>query len=386
MNWGLFQYLLVFLILLVIFFDFPKKKSKNYDKYFKYFFILLYLLAAFKYGMGIDTPNYMVAYENVPPIWKLKAIDFSYFRFNPLYLLTNSICKAICGDYFVLQLLQTTLYFGSTYLLLKELHLGKFYLLVIFYLTTYFTDGYSAMRESFAISFCQFGFYYLLKKKVKTSLVLIFVGCLYHTGAVAFMWVPVSYYLFKDGNKSTLIRFLIVWLLLVFAAGLARNISAISFLSDNSIERYLQDSNSIYTVNYLNILKNLLIVLFSTIALQKNKNINYRLFYLGLAYVGMDIMSATRFAIAYRLSAFYIIFYMYLISSIIQMYSSKKSMLNVVIVVILMFYQPFARYIALFEDEYGKDAYDEYCSVFSSDKSHYKSLIIHSSASDYLLY
>lgn len=380
---NLFHYILLILVILVFIYDVNKYKN-NYNKIYNCFYIFLSLLAAFRYGMGIDTPNYMVAFDDIPKLQNLQLYHFALYRFNPLYLITNSFCKSIYDDFVTLQILQVSLYFVSLYLLLKKLNLRKFYLLLFFYLVTYFTDGFSAMRESFALAFCQFGYVLYLDKKKKISFLLILIGCLYHSAAVLGFLIFLST-LFKSGKSKAFFRFIFVFAIIFIFILSFKGFFEISFLTDNSVDRYLGGKGQT-SANYLNIVKNVFILFFCFISLKQNKDIDYRLYYLGLLYVVLDIISATSLEIAYRLSSYLLVFYLYDIVIVLQYIKTQKIILVSLFVCSLFFYQPFSRYIDVFKYSYGIDAYEDYCSIFSSDKSHYKRIINSSTAADYILY
>ena len=104
----LFHFLLFVLIYYIFKYDI-KKSTKGYLKTFKCFYTLLALLVAFRYGVGVDTSNYMAAYDEVPPINNLEIEDFIRFRFQPFYLIINSLCKYITNNFVLLQIFQSIL-------------------------------------------------------------------------------------------------------------------------------------------------------------------------------------------------------------------------------------------------------------------------------------
>ena len=146
----LFQTIFVFLIIIAIIFDLGKVSYKSYTKTFKCIYIVLAILSALRYGVGADTPSYMVAYEYIPNIKDLNESTFLFFRFQPLYIIVNSICKTIYQDFVVVQIIQCILFFHSFYLLIDYFHIKKMYLLLIFYCYVYFSSGMTLMRESYA--------------------------------------------------------------------------------------------------------------------------------------------------------------------------------------------------------------------------------------------
>lgn len=266
----LFHYILFLIILCILFFDLSKN-NKRYLLIFRLFFILLSFLSAFRYGVGADTPNYMVAFDSIPKINDFVLIDFARFRFNPLYTLTNSVCRYIYDDFIILQILNSFVYFYSLYLLLKTLDLRKFYILFFFYLFTYFIDGCSAMRELFALGFCQFGYYFYLKGKLKITYIFFIIGILFHTGAFVTLIIPLYHYIFNKLNNKTLFLFLVMFIGGISIISLLTSLSKLSILNDGSVDRYL--SNEVTSINYLNIIKNLIqiFIFYFTILKFRNK-------------------------------------------------------------------------------------------------------------------
>lgn len=128
---NLFNYIFLLLVFLSIFYSFKKiKAGKEYIKIFNFMFVLLALLVAFRYGTGIDTANYMVAYEYIPPIDEMSIGTFALFRFQPLYTIVNSVCKFIWSDFLLVQIAQVLAFYPALYVLLKYFDLRNFYILL----------------------------------------------------------------------------------------------------------------------------------------------------------------------------------------------------------------------------------------------------------------
>lgn len=379
----LFHYICIFIICLIYKYDI-NKKNHNYKFTYNCVYWFLAFLVAVRYGIGIDTPKYMLAFYEIPKIQDLSLNDFVLFRFQPLYLITNSLCKTIYNDFVSLQILQSILFFYSYHLISKILNIQKFYLLFFFYLFTYFTTCMSAMRECFALSFDLLALTFYFKKKWIHFFLFVFIAFLYHSGGIAFAVLPFfKIILHKINHKNTIIllgclgisTFCFSYFQAIFE----------SILSDGSISRYNTTNDSIFT-NIFNLIKNIIQIYFIyKLIMQKKefKNMGYIVF-VALIYIFIDIISASILPISSRFQAYFLVFYLFCIKLIFD--TPRLSPITKIIITVIFFYQPVSRYITLFNDEIGSQRLEYYCSVFSENKQYYNKIIRNSDASDYILY
>lgn len=376
----LFQFLLFVLIYYIFKFDINNSR-KGYLKTFKCFYTLLALLVAFRYGVGVDTSNYMAAYDEVPPINNLEIEDFIRFRFQPFYLIINSLCKYMTDNFVLLQIFQSILFYHSLYLLLKKLNLRKFYILFIFYTYMYFSSGMAAMRESFALAFCMYGLnYYLCSKWIKYY-ILVFIGFMFHTGAIIFFIFP-FYKLFKKRNLRNYLLFIIGCCFAFSLITILQNLLG-NLIADGSISRYSLIGGSINKINTIRNIIILWIIYMFCIKLKKAHNTySMDIILLGATYVIMDLFSGSFLPILFRFSSHFFIFFCCCTKIIID--NIHKKNLTSFFVIFFLFYQPIARCQGLFNKETKQYFY--YSSVFSFDKTHNRKIINSAEAKDYILY
>ena len=376
----LFQFLLFVLIYYIFKFDINNSR-KGYLKTFKCFYTLLALLVAFRYGVGVDTSNYMAAYDEVPPINNLEIEDFIRFRFQPFYLIINSLCKYITNNFVLLQIFQSILFYHSLYLLLKKLNLRKFYILFIFYTYMYFSSGMAAMRESFALAFCMYGLnYYLCSRWIKYY-ILVFIGFMFHTGAIIFFIFP-FYKLFKKRNLRNYLLFIIGCCFAFSLITILQNLLG-NLIADGSISRYSLIGGSINKINTIRNIIILWIIYMFCIKLKKAHNTySMDIILLGATYVVMDLFSGSFLPILFRFSSHFFIFFCCCTKIIID--NIHKKNLTSFFVIFFLFYQPIARCQGLFNKETKQYFY--YSSVFSFDKTHNRKIINSAEAKDYILY
>lgn len=379
----LFHYICFFIIYLIYKYDIKKHKH-NYERTYNYVYWFLAFLVAVRYSIGVDTPKYMLAFYEIPKIQDLSWFDFVRFRFQPLYLITNSICRTIYNDFVSLQILQSLLFFYSYNLICKHLNIRKFYLLFFFYLVTYFTTCMSAMRECFALSFDLIALTFYFKRKWIYFYLFVFVAFMYHSGGIIFAVLPffnIVLHTMKTKN------------ILLFFSGLVISTFCFSHfqamldnvLSDGSIARYSITENGIFS-NIFNVFKNFiqLYFIYKLIMRKKEFKENGHLIFLSLIYIFIDLISASILPIFYRFQSYFLIFYLL---SIKLLYETRRlSLPTKIIITVFFFYQPISRYISLFKDETSSQRLEYYCSIFAQDKRYYDKIIRESDASDYILF
>lgn len=379
----LFHYICVLIIYLVYIYDIKKSKY-NYELTYNYVYWFLAFLIAIRYSVGVDTPKYMLAFYEIPKIQDLSWTDFVRFRFQPLYLITNSLCKSIYNNFVSLQILQSLLFFYSYNLICKHLNIRKFYLLFFFYLVTYFTTCMSAMRECFALSFDLIALIFYFKRKWIYFYLFVFVAFMYHSGGIIFAILPLFNIVLHTMNTKNI---------LLFFAGLVISIFCFSHfqamlksvLSDGSIARYSVTENDLFS-NIFNLFKNLMqfYFIYKLILQRKEFKENGHLIFIALIYIFIDIISASILPIFYRFQSYFLVFYLLCIKLLFE--TRRLSFTTKIVITVFFFYQPISRYISLFKDETSSQRLEYYCSVFTQDKRYYDKIIRESDASDYILY
>ena len=202
-------YFLVLVLLLI--FDGNKDSSKKKELNC---FLVLFVLAAIRYGVGYDYYGYLDLIIN-------DAEDYKYERIEPLSNLLIDIGKYLHYQLFFAIGSFLTLY--PVYKICKKYSKRPTLSLIIFYLFPIFYFNYlSIVRNAIAISFVFYAFTVLQEKKVLNSLFYIVIACLFHkAAAIGFLIYPLCY---VSGNKF--VHFAI------YVASFVLSIAAAKFISD----------------------------------------------------------------------------------------------------------------------------------------------------------
>lgn len=381
----MFPYLLHVILTFLVFLAFCMKYERNprlYIRIFNLTYIFLTLIAVFRYGVGMDTPSYMSVFEYIPSIKDLRISDFALFRFQPLFLLICSLSKSIYNDFFILQIFQCTIFFGGIYFAMRELKIRRFYLLIIFFLSTYIVSGLSAMRESFSIGFGLFSYLAFIKGRKKTFFLLLLASYGCHSAGMIFCVPPLLSKVITKNHFRTLVLFILTSFAVFFLIEQIQSIIG-KYVADNAVSRYSNFEAKEF--NLVNLTKNIAQIFFLYFFIIR-KTISPKelvLSYLALSYIILDILTSTYMGVLYRFSSYLIVFYLWAIFRIFTTNFSKKYMPIFTLGFFVFYYQPIARYIHLFSYREGKAALEYYCFVFSDNKTYYNKQIENAYIKDY---
>ena len=370
-------YVVIFAILLVLAFYFDlirQGKSKSYLRIYNFIYVLLAILMGFRYGVGIDTPRYMLLFDSIPDLAHLGLSDFNIFRSQPLYILINSVCKTVYNNFVSIQILQAALFFHGFYLIIKKLDLRKFFLLLCFFCYDYI-HLQSAMRECFGLAFCFYALCYYLERKWLQYYLLVFVGFMCHSGMIIFFFIPFIR-IFKNVDiRGILIVTGIVALTFVFAYQYQ---DIMIQVGEGSIGRYLSEENQEGKFSMSSLIYFVLFVSFWYFLCAKNYRGEHSDFvYMGLVFLLFILIGNTYIPILYRYTSHFLIFYFYCI-----IYMLRRARNNTVIALLLLFlfyYSPIRRFQVKMTNDMSVS---HYCSVFSSNKAYQDKLIRESRPND----
>ena len=190
-------YLLVYiyLFLLIIFYDF--RKTKRYGQENKVLAILvLIFLAGLRYRLGSDTIAYMDDFEYYPKLSELTLKDFEVIRYQPLWIILNSLCRSL-GSFTYVQIITSAIHIGAVGYVTNKICPSLFFSsLLYYYLFDFFNFNMDVMREALAIAFFMLALLALEKRKYKIVVLYAVVATLFHIFALPVFIIFILYYKF----------------------------------------------------------------------------------------------------------------------------------------------------------------------------------------------
>lgn len=366
----IYVFILSLIVIGIIFYDIGKSE-RNKNKYFNIVYVLMAIVAIFRYGVSPDTMNYMTAYEYIPPLESITWDSFLRFRFDILYTLTNSIVKSIFDSFLGVQIIHGLLVYVSFYKLIKFLHADKFFVLLYFYLQYYLVFGMGELRQGMAAGLVFFAIPFLLQRKYKYYFVLSILAILFHASAVITLLFPL---LNKIKNVNCRILLFIAALIPLIFPLISISLGNLASLTGGSLanysNRYIDNIN--FTFSILNYGKNLLFIYLLFIVPSKYQKLSI-VHWLGFIYICID-MGSESIPIFFRFKDYLFPFYVSLFCEFLHRYRIRKVGLISIFSVILFFYQPYMVYQNMFSKEL-RGYFIPYASYLSEkNQNHYNAL------------
>lgn len=165
--------------------------KKNKKIHFFLSFLLLTLISGLRYRMAPDTVWYMSYFETqVLPLDKLELSTFANSNYQPLWILLNSLCKTL-GNYYLLQFAISAIFCYSFFNFILRSTREIFTAILFFYILCYVYFSMDILRESLAISMFLFSVLAYNDKNYIRSIIFIFAAYLFHQYAIFIFFVPI---------------------------------------------------------------------------------------------------------------------------------------------------------------------------------------------------
>lgn len=171
--------LFVYLFYLVVKYDILDRK-RNKRIHFYVIIILLILISGFRYRLGTDTYSYINEFERYPDLFHLTIEDFSNFRYQPFWILLNSIGKTL-GSFIFVQFVVSLIHIGLLGKFLRQICPSLiFSSLFLYYLFDYMVFNMEVMRESVSISFFLMALLALNRGEKKRTYIYVGLAFMFH--------------------------------------------------------------------------------------------------------------------------------------------------------------------------------------------------------------
>lgn len=321
----MYFYLFLFLFICLFSFSFQKcKKSINGISLRLMTFILFFLPAAIRYGIGTDYFNYIDVYNQIY-FGRNVIQEFSWKILNSLVIGLN------LGEQFVFVLSSFLIYF---FLLTIE---RKYYFVVVsLYFVFYYSYSFNCIRNAIAISLIICSYLYLIRGKYWYTLITLLLACFFHTSS--YLYIPIFCLMRYVKLQKRFVIIASIVILIAFSFDIISIIFNSSFFKGSKYSVY-------YNVKYyLNTNLNSgigvifrIFILFLIYCLCDEKS-NVRVFsYISYFFVVLliSILVATKVYILHRfLSCFYVGY----IAIFLYLYEQKSGLYKKILIFICLLY------------------------------------------------
>ena len=328
-------YIILFFLIIGSVFDITNSKIKK--QVFLFNFIVIFLFATLRYGVGSDYFQYEALYQEALPLTKLKLKELLSNTHNLElgYLILQSLIKEFTISYRIFLIIYNLilfyfLYKGIIYNKNRNIQLLIFYsLFYLFYIT-------STYRQGMAIVILYYNLQNLeLNNKKKFILYVIFAGMFHRISFIYLLFYPI---LQKKIKKRVYIFLFIICFILGYIDFLEKVLNILNLrLNTFSFFRrvyyyYTVKNNGKIGVSLLGYLQKIILIFFMSFNLNRNKIIYNNLFFY---YIISFILFSNVGVLAGRISAVFAIVQVYYFSN--SIYYLKKWEKVILIFVLIVF-------------------------------------------------
>lgn len=370
----LYLFIILYLIVLIYFFDCNKIKSRYKNVHYNLILIILVLVSGLRYRMAPDSVAYMDNFRYLTvPLSELKLENFTESRYQPFWILINSFCKSI-GSYVLLQIICALILNVCVFHFFKKTTTKIFTCILFYFLVDYFYFNMEIVRESLAIGvFLLAMIKYNEKKMFKTYFLILIAFLFHHFAAILFM---VPFFLTKKISFKFKLFFLlgIILFLFAFQSPLVFIDSYLAKFSTVDVTLYDLADFKMSVFGYLYMFLKIIPVLIVILLFRKRDipNVFFKkdlLFSLSLLYVFIIIIRATTIPFIERFSNYFIFFVILLLTGaiydIVERYVIKIFQFNTILIIsILCFLFQVTPYLEI-NPMFGVPLYKRYYPYYS---------------------
>lgn len=226
-------YLIVLILLLFLSFRYDiNGKTEGRDQCYMVMLVVFILVAGLRFRVTGDTIAYLYNFYHVIP--KLDNLDFTRldtFRFEPLWVLLNSVVKSLGGKFYIVQLIQAAIVNVLVFKYIKKHSEFPFLCVTMFYILDYRYFCMMIMRNAVAIVICLFANDYVLEKRWKKAISLFFIAFLFHYSTLLVI-VITPFILWLRLNKTGIIVLLSMLLVGVILRSYIEGLTALIAIND----------------------------------------------------------------------------------------------------------------------------------------------------------
>lgn len=188
-------YLLLFIYLFYLTIKYDVLGGKQYKMtHFYIVLILLILISGLRYRLGTDTYGYMNEFNEYHNLFLLKIEDFSIWRYQPFWILLNSLARTI-GGFVLVQFFVSILHICFLGSVLRRLSPSLlFSLLLFYYIFDYTMFNMEVMREAIAVSCFLMALLALDKGRIIHMFIYMTIAFLFHSFSLLVFFLYFFYF------------------------------------------------------------------------------------------------------------------------------------------------------------------------------------------------
>lgn len=189
------------------------ERGNIYQGYYVFLLILVVLLMGLRNYVGGDTIGYMERWKKMPLLSELPDFDFLHAEYQPFWYILNSICKSITKEFWLFQIVHTTIVNSVIFYIISKYSKYRFTVALLYVVATMLYFNCEILRESLSLSFGLLGLLYYKARRWKKYYFFALIALAFHKSAMILLFLPLLY---KYAKATINVRFLLGLMLIAF--------------------------------------------------------------------------------------------------------------------------------------------------------------------------
>lgn len=207
---------MIYLLIIVLLFYFAvlhdiKKVSYKKNEHLNLIFVIFFLLAGLRHGIGGDTYQFRIFWDLLPSWNNATWEELTSYRYEMGWVLLSFVLKSIFGSFVSLQILLSLLLNIGIFKIVKRYSPYPFIVLLLFFLSIdqFFHIECTFMRQAYAVAiFLIFGFENLMHRKYIKYFFVIVLCSFMHFSALSLSILPL-FWAINWENKRNIRKFIV---------------------------------------------------------------------------------------------------------------------------------------------------------------------------------
>lgn len=244
--------------MLVCVYNFDLRRRNRYAQLAYWtFFVVLVIIAGLRYRLGTDSVVYEGDYEEVPKLWELGSFNFNSTRFEPGFIVIQSLTRSFSPDFMWFQFLHAIIVNLVIFWFINKNTPHKFLGIFFYFIILYLNLNMQVMRESIAVALFLLSWPLFRDGKWIYYYILVGLSTFFHTSAFLLLIIPLFCLpgvreFFVVGKRTVFICLAILLIGIFIQSRFASvfNMMAVTQRMMDRVHAYANDSQS---GNFLNI-------------------------------------------------------------------------------------------------------------------------------------
>lgn len=338
---------MIYLLIIVLLFYFAvlhdiKNISYKKNEHLNIIFVIFFLLAGLRHGIGGDTYQFRIFWDLLPSWSNATWKELTSYRYEMGWVLLSFVLKSIFGSFVFHQILLSLLLNIGIFKIVKRYSPYPFIVLLLFFLSIdqFFHIECNFMRQAYAVAiFLLFGFDNLIKRKYIRYYIVIILCTFMHFSALALAILPL-FWAINWENKKSIRRFIIIIICFFFILLIAFNYTPLTqvkaiFRFQQAMENAGNEVESNELVRFFNV--NFYLIFYTLIIFWGSKRFNFKIPFKEAVYFSIFIMLLAPYVGDFMRLIFFVIILIDISLSIVIVKFSRKNSLLFLICIILFF-------------------------------------------------